>query len=123
MNTDFICRCEGDLERIAAVFAGWIKNDSVEKDRDYTIRVPNELWAPLFVDIYTDVLANLQLDKKAEDNIIQITFQVENSVLDTKEEWESLKDLTDDELLEALEELMDDLEDEDDDEEDEDKNA
>jgi len=113
MNADFICRCEGDLERISAVFAGWIKNDSVEKDRDYVIRVPNELWAPLFVDVYTDVLVNHRLDKKAEDNVIQITFQVERSVLDSKEQWEQLKDLTDEELLEALEELMDDLEDED----------
>lgn len=120
MQSDFVCKCEGDLERISSVFLGWLKNNDVNTDRQYTIRVPNEYWANLFVDVYTDSIQNHGLEEEAEAKIINITFQVENSVLEDEADWDKLKNLTDDELFEALEELMDDLDDEDDNDEDED---
>lgn len=115
-SADFICNCEGDVERITAVFAEWLEAGSVDLNKQYTIRVPNELWANVFVDIYTDVLHNRDLAHKAEQNVIQITFQVENSLLD-QSEWNELSKMSDEELLDAIEDLLDDMEDEDDPEE------
>lgn len=111
MQSDFVCKCEGDLERISSVFLGWLKNNDVNTEKQYTISVPNEWWANLFVDVYTDSIHNYGLAEEAEATIINITFQVENSILESDADWEKLKDLTDDELFEALEELMDDLDD------------
>ena len=112
---DFVCTCEGDLERVSAVFIQMLKNPSkIDKDRSYVIRVPNELWATLFVDIYTDDIENYCLDEEAEANVMQITFQVQESILE-KEEWKKLSEMSNEELLDALEDLMDDLEDEEDD--------
>ena len=115
--SDFICRCEGDLERISKVFVTWLRNNDVNQDKSYTIRVPNEYWASLFVDVYTDEICNNSLEEEAEANVIQITFQVENSVMET-EEWTALQDMTDEELLDAINDLMDELEEEEDDEDD-----
>lgn len=86
----------------------------MQKDRQYVIRVPNELWAQLFVDVYTDDIENHCLADVAEANVIQITFQVQESLLD-EFEWKKLSEMSNDELLDALEDLIDDLEDEEDD--------
>lgn len=120
MESDFVCKCEGDLERVSSVFVGWLKNNDVNTDKQYTISVPNEWWANLFVDVYTDSIHNHGLAEEAEATVINITFQVERSILEDEEDWEKLKNLTDDELFEALEDLMDNLDDEDDNEEDDD---
>ena len=114
MSADFICRCEGDLERISAVFIGWLKNNSVNQEKSYTIRVPNEYWASLFVDVYTDCIENHDLAEVAEQNVIQITFQVENSVLEDDEEWQKLQNMTDEELLDTLQDLLDEMDEEED---------
>ena len=123
MNADFVCRCEGDLERVSEVFVGWLKADNVNKDRSYTILVPNEYWAGLFVDIYTDCICNHDLADKAEENVIQITFQVENSILDGNEEWDKLRDMSDEELLDTLNDLLDELDDKEDNEDEDDSDA
>ena len=112
---DFICKCEGDVERITSVFCEWLKTESVDLNKQYTIRVPNELWANVFVDIYTDALYNHGLADKAENNVIQITFQVENSIL-SSDEWGDLSKMSNEELLDAIEDLLEDMEDEDPDE-------
>ena len=118
MTADFICRCEGDLERVSSVFVQMLKDPSkIEKDRQYTIKVPNELWATLFVDVYTDDIENHCLGEEAEANVMNITFQVEASILE-EDEWKKLSDMTNDELLEALEDILEDLEDEEEDDED-----
>lgn len=114
-GVDFICSCEGDLERVSAVFVQMLKDPvKMQKDRQYVIRVPNELWAQLFVDVYTDDIENHCLADVAEANVIQITFQVQESLLD-EFEWKKLSEMSNDELLDALEDLIDDLEDEEDD--------
>lgn len=114
-KADFICKCEGDLERISQVFITWLQNNDVNSNKMYTIRVPNEYWASLFVDVYTDQIYNYNLADEAEKNVIQITFQVERSILESEEEWDKLKDLSDEELLDALNELLEDLEEDDED--------
>ena len=112
--SDFICRCEGDLERISQVFVGWLKSDdpTIYADKMYTIRVPNEYWAPLFVDLYTDAIENHDLADVAEQNVIQITFQVEHSILENEEEFRELQNMTDEELLDTLQDLLEELEEE-----------
>lgn len=117
-NPDFYVKCEGDIERVCQVFTGWLRTNDVNFDKLYRIRVPNERWATLFVDIYADYVSNESLEEEAESNIINIVFEVDNTTL-TPEEFNSLKDLSDAELLDALEDFISDLEDDIDDDDEE----
>ncbi len=118
-NPDFYIKCEGDVERVCQVFTGWLKTNDVNFDKLYRVRVPNELWAHIFVDIYADYVSNEGLEEEAEANIINIVFEVENSNL-TPDEFKKLSELSDEELLDALDEFMQDLDDDIDDEKDDD---
>ena len=86
----------------------------MQKDRQYVIRVPNELWAQLFVDVYTDDIENHCLASVAEAQHSN-HFQVQVESLLMNSEWKKLSEMSNDELLDALEDLIDDLEDEEDD--------
>jgi hypothetical protein len=112
-NPDFYIKCEGDVERVCQVFTGWLRTNDVNFDKLYRVRVPNEYWAHIFVDIYADYISNEGLEEEAEANIINIVFEVEEVHMNP-EEFNKLKDMTDEELLDALEDFMDNMDDDDD---------
>lgn len=120
-NPDFYVKCEGDIERVCQVFTGWLRTNDVNFDKLYRVRVPNERWAHIFVDIYSDYVSNESLEEEAEANIINIVFEVDETTL-TPEEFNTLKDLSDEELLDALEDFITDLEDDTDDDDDDEEN-
>ena len=123
---DFIVKCEGDIERVCSVFCQWLKTDDTLTSKTHRIQVPNEYWAELFVDIYTDEIANNSLSEEAEANSLNLVFEPTHSILD-EGGLDSLKGLTNDALLDAMHDAIEELEDrrrdeeEDDDEEDEDE--
>jgi len=118
---NFFISCEGDIERVCKVFTGWLKDeDSTALGQSHKIQVPNEYWAELFVDIYADEIANQDLADTAEKNIIDIVFIPKSPILD-QEIMQALEEMSDEELLDALNDALDKDEDDDDDDDDEDQ--
>lgn len=101
----FSIKCEGDCERICKVFIEWLKTDSPELKKPQTITAPNAQWAPLFSEIYTSEVENNDLADIAENNVVEITFNVMDvSLTDlSKLSTEQLNDLLE-EFLEEYEE-------------------
>jgi len=118
MKEDFLIQCEADCERVAAVLVKWLKDNNNEMlTRTHTIQSPNEMWAVMFESIYSDEIVTHDLQEEATKNCINLTFHVEaiDPIQDT------LSDMSDEELLDALGEFLADREDDDDlDEEEED---
>lgn len=99
----FKIKCEGDCERIAKVLIGWLKIKSPELQKSHTITAPNEQWATVFSEIYSDEIFNHDLTDEAENNIVHITFNV-NTKFPSEIDF---KDLSNKELLDFLEDFKD----------------
>jgi hypothetical protein len=99
----FKIKCEGDCERIAKVLIGWLKIKSPELQKSHTITAPNEQWATVFSEIYSDEIFNHDLADEAENNIVHITFNV-NTKFPSEIDF---KDLSNKELLDFLEDFKD----------------
>lgn len=113
---DFKIKCEGDCERISKVFVEWLKIDSPELKKRQSIVAPNAQWATLFSEIYASEVENHNLADTAEDNIINIDF----NVLDHSQEIPDLSKLSNEQLMELLEEFLEDFGDPEEDESEED---
>ncbi len=119
MKQDFVIGCEGDCERVAAVLIGWIKNNNKKMlKKSHTVRSPNEMWAVMFEEVYTDEILTHGLEDMAKDSVIQLIFEVdtfkgESPIVD-------LDDLSDEDLLDAFRDLLGEGDDDDDEEDDDD---
>ncbi len=122
MKQDFVIGCEGDCERVAAVLIGWIKNNNKKMlKKSHTVRSPNEMWAFMFEEIYTDEILTHNLEDKAKEAVIQLVFEVdtfkgESPIVD-------LDDLSDEDLLDAFRDLLGDIDEDNDEEEEEEDDA
>ncbi len=116
---------EGDCERVSKVFRLWLQQDDVEAIKGGAIcTVPHPMWAQYFSEIYTDEISNYDLADKAEENIIDVIFEVDGPYdvggginPDTGREY------TSEEISDLLNDLIDDLDleiDEDENEDDDD---
>lgn len=124
MKEDFLIQSEGDCERVAAVLVKWLKDNNQEMlEKNHSIAAPCARWALMFEAIFSDEIENHDLHDVAAENVIELTFVVDtinHSIRD------SLSNMSDDELLDALGDYLaereDDIEDDEDNDEDEEEN-
>tara|TARA_B100001093_G_scaffold152768_1_gene145474 strand:- start:27492 stop:27866 length:375 start_codon:yes stop_codon:yes gene_type:complete len=101
-TSNFSITCEADCERVAKVFVKWLQDKSPELAKKQKIISPNDIWAELFSNIYTDELINNGLENEAEDNIINVEFNI-------VDESFNYKDLKNQDLMDLLQDFLDTL--------------
>lgn len=102
-NLGFKIKCEGDCERVAKVLIEWLRIKSPELHKKHTITAPNEHWATMFSEIYSDEIFNNDLTEEAENNIVHITFKVDTITPNSID----FKNLSNKDLLDFLEDFKD----------------